>query len=86
MSSGLEDQGLYRVVGVASKVSKLLSLGLDPQKFGKLSLDDPSEWETKTLTSAVKQYFRSLPVPLMTYALHNDFIAAASENNGHGFL
>ena len=79
-SLGLEDQGLYRLVGVASKVSKLLSAGLDPHKCTRLGLDDPAEWETKTVTSAVKQYFRNLPEPIMTFNLHNEFIAAASES------
>ncbi len=33
--SGYEDQGLYRVVGVASKVTKLLTMGLDKRKSEK---------------------------------------------------
>ncbi|PSN31567.1 hypothetical protein C0J52_15952 [Blattella germanica] len=76
---GLEEQGLYRVVGVSSKVSKLLSMGLDRRKTDKLSaLDDPFEWESKTITSALKTYLRNLPEPLMTFRYHNGFIAAAS--------
>ena len=35
---GLNDQGLYRVGGVVSKVKKLLNQGLDPQP-GQASLD-----------------------------------------------
>ncbi|KAL7645865.1 UNVERIFIED_CONTAM: hypothetical protein RMT77_002762 [Armadillidium vulgare] len=80
-SKGLEDQGLYRLVGVSSKVTKLLNMGLDPNKADKLVLEDPAEWEVKTITSAIKQYFRTLPEPLMTYELHNDFIAAAKKAN-----
>lgn len=79
-SRGLEDQGLYRLVGVSSKVTKLLSLGLDRRKAEKLILDDPAEWEVKTITSAIKQYFRNLPEPLMTYKLHSAFIAAAKQD------
>ncbi|XP_069996750.1 rho GTPase-activating protein 26 isoform X19 [Penaeus vannamei] len=79
-SRGLEDQGLYRLVGVSSKVSKLLALGLDRRKSEKLMLDDPAEWEVKTITSAIKQYFRNLPEPLMTYKLHSAFIAAAKQD------
>lgn len=70
---------MYRLVGVSSKVSKLLALGLDRRKSEKLMLDDPAEWEVKTITSAIKQYFRNLPEPLMTYKLHSAFIAAASK-------
>jgi hypothetical protein len=74
---GLEEQGMYRVVGVTSKVNKLLNMGLDRRKSDKLSsLDDPQEWETKTITSALKSYLRNLPEPLMTYKYHNGFIAA----------
>lgn len=77
---GLEEQGLYRVVGVTSKVTKLLSMGLDRRKGDKaMNMDDPLEWETKTITSALKSYLRNLPEPLMTYRYHNGFIAAVSK-------
>ncbi|KAJ9598245.1 hypothetical protein L9F63_011066 [Diploptera punctata] len=79
-SRGLEEQGLYRVVGVSSKVSKLLTMGLDRRKSEKLNnLDDPFEWESKTITSALKTYLRNLPEPLMTFRYHNGFIAAAKQ-------
>ncbi|XP_066246959.1 rho GTPase-activating protein 26 isoform X1 [Euwallacea similis] len=73
---GMEEQGIYRVVGVTSKVSKLLTMGLDRRKNEKLNLDDPQEWETKTITSAMKTYLRCLPEPLMSFKHHNDFINA----------
>ncbi|XP_023728012.1 rho GTPase-activating protein 26 isoform X3 [Cryptotermes secundus] len=77
---GLEEQGLYRVGGVSSKVSKLLSVGLDQRKADKLSaLDDSYDWETKTITSSLKTYLRSLPEPLTTFRYHNSFIAAAKQ-------
>ncbi|KAF5300015.1 hypothetical protein FQR65_LT09271 [Abscondita terminalis] len=78
---GLEDQGIYRVVGVTSKVTKLLTMGLDRRKNEKFSLDDPLEWETKTLTSALKSYLRNLPEPLMTHRYHNGFIAAVKNDS-----
>ena len=76
---GLEEQGLYRVVGITSKVTKLLSLGLDRRRLERLSLDDVLEWESKTITSALKTYLRNLPEPLTTFRYHNAFIAAASK-------
>ena len=76
---GLEDEGLYREVGVASKVMKLLSDGLDEKKLEKINLDDPFAWDTKTLTSAAKTYLRNLPEPLMTFQMYTSFIAAASK-------
>nr|CAD7608912.1 unnamed protein product [Timema genevievae] len=45
-SRGLEEQGLYRVAGVSSKVTKLVSMGLDRRKSDKMTmLDDPYEWD-----------------------------------------
>ncbi|XP_065352971.1 rho GTPase-activating protein 10 isoform X2 [Cloeon dipterum] len=76
---GLEEQGLYRVVGVNSKVTKLLQMGLDRRKVDKLNLDDSLEWESKTITSALKNYLRSLPEPLMTFRHHFAYIAAAKQ-------
>ncbi|KAL3879823.1 hypothetical protein ACJMK2_032103 [Sinanodonta woodiana] len=77
-SKGLDEQGLYRVVGVNSKVNKLIAVGLDKKKADKLSLD---EYEIKTITSAVKNYLRSLPEPLMTFRFHSDFINAAKQED-----
>ncbi|XP_077291446.1 GTPase regulator associated with FAK isoform X2 [Arctopsyche grandis] len=84
---GLEEQGLYRVAGVSSKVTKLLAMGLDKRKTSQerlgVILEDHCEWETKTLTSALKTYLRHLPEPLMTYKYHNSFIIAAKQDSRH---
>ncbi|XP_059152169.1 rho GTPase-activating protein 26-like isoform X3 [Physella acuta] len=80
-SRGLQEQGLYRVVGVSSKVNNLIKTALDQKKVEKLNLDDPSAYEIKTLTSAVKSYLRSLPEPLMTFQLHESFIKAAKQES-----
>lgn len=77
---GLEEQGLYRVVGVASKVNKLLTMGLDRRKLEKLNLEVPFEWESKTITSALKTYLRTLSEPLMTFRYYNSFISAAKQD------
>lgn len=84
-SRGLDDQGLYRVGGVASKVNKLIQAALDSKKLesdgsAALSFDiNVEEWEIRTVTSALKQYFRNLQEPLMTFRYHIAFIAAASK-------
>ncbi|XP_046544439.1 rho GTPase-activating protein 26-like [Haliotis rubra] len=78
---GLQEQGLYRVVGVNSKVNRLIQMGLDRRKSDKIQLDDPTTWETKTITSAVKNYLRSLPEPLMSFKLHEEFIKAAKQES-----
>lgn len=83
---GLDDQGLYRIGGVNSRVARLLQMCLDRknynQKTGQVKLpdfSDPVEWETKTITSALKNYLRNLSEPLMTYNLHPSIIEAASK-------
>ncbi|KAJ8683220.1 hypothetical protein QAD02_019012 [Eretmocerus hayati] len=78
---GLEEQGLYRVVGVASKVNKLLAMGLDRRKLEKLNLENRYEWESKTITSALKTYLRTLTEPLMTFRYYDSFIAAAKQES-----
>ncbi|XP_026116396.1 rho GTPase-activating protein 10-like [Carassius auratus] len=73
---GINDQGLYRVVGVSSKVQKLLSLMID-EKSCEIDLATSEDWDVKTITSALKLYLRSLPEPLMTYELYKEFIVPA---------
>uniref|UniRef100_A0A8C2KB69 Rho GTPase-activating protein 26 n=1 Tax=Cyprinus carpio TaxID=7962 RepID=A0A8C2KB69_CYPCA len=54
---GIDEQGLYRIVGVSSRVQKLLSLAMDPKTCADVELDS-TEWEIKTITSAIKHYLR----------------------------
>uniref|UniRef100_A0A8C2WWN1 Rho GTPase-activating protein 10 n=1 Tax=Cyclopterus lumpus TaxID=8103 RepID=A0A8C2WWN1_CYCLU len=74
--SGINDQGLYRVVGVSSKVQKLLSLMID-EESNEVDLSTSEDWDVKTVTSTLKLYLRSLPEPLMTYGLYKEFISPA---------
>nr|XP_023647338.1 rho GTPase-activating protein 26-like [Paramormyrops kingsleyae] len=78
---GIEEQGLYRIVGVSSRVQKLLSLSMDPKTSADVELGNSSEWEIKTITSALKHYLRMLPAPLMTYQFQRTFIKAAKLDN-----
>uniref|UniRef100_A0A3Q3FY20 Rho GTPase-activating protein 10 n=1 Tax=Labrus bergylta TaxID=56723 RepID=A0A3Q3FY20_9LABR len=73
---GINDQGLYRVVGVSSKVQKLLSMMID-EKTVEVDLTTSEDWDVKTITSTLKLYLRSLPEPLMTYGLYQEFISPA---------
>ncbi|XP_075607384.1 rho GTPase-activating protein 10 isoform X3 [Balearica regulorum gibbericeps] len=77
----INDQGLYRVVGVSSKVQRLLSLLMDAKTCNEVDLENSVDWEVKTITSAMKQYLRSLPEPLMTYELHGEFIVPAKSGS-----
>ncbi|NP_001086611.1 Rho GTPase activating protein 10 S homeolog [Xenopus laevis] len=78
---GINEQGLYRVVGVSSKVQRLLSLLIDVKTCCDVDLDNSEEWEVKTVTSALKLYLRSLPEPLMTYEMHDQFINLAKSGS-----
>uniref|UniRef100_A0A4W6EQ57 Rho GTPase activating protein 10 n=1 Tax=Lates calcarifer TaxID=8187 RepID=A0A4W6EQ57_LATCA len=49
---GINDQGLYRVVGVSSKVQKLLSLMID-EKSNEVDLSASEDWDVKTITSCM---------------------------------
>lgn len=82
---GLEEEGLYRVGGVSTKITKLISVGLDRSKteserrqafFNGSNMDIS---ETKTIASALKHFLRHLNEPIMTYRLHDAFITAASK-------
>ncbi|XP_072257005.1 rho GTPase-activating protein 26 isoform X2 [Pyxicephalus adspersus] len=77
---GINEQGLYRIVGVNSRVQKLLSILLDP-KIAEAETEISAEWEIKTITSALKTYLRMLPGPLMTYQFQRSFIKAAKFEN-----
>uniref|UniRef100_A0AAZ3R908 Rho GTPase-activating protein 26 n=1 Tax=Oncorhynchus tshawytscha TaxID=74940 RepID=A0AAZ3R908_ONCTS len=77
---GIDEQGLYRIVGVNSRVQKLLGLAMDPKTCADVELDS-TEWEIKTITSAIKFYLRMLPAPLMTYQYQRSFIKAAKRDN-----
>ncbi|XP_039273762.1 rho GTPase-activating protein 26-like isoform X2 [Styela clava] len=78
---GVNAEGIYRLVGVSSKVDRLLQIVMDPQSYGDLNYKDEIEWELNTLTSALKSFFRNLPEPIMTFNLHEEFIAAAKHED-----
>ncbi|XP_043559441.1 rho GTPase-activating protein 26-like isoform X4 [Chiloscyllium plagiosum] len=71
---GINEQGLYRIAGVNSRVQKLLGLLMGSVD---VDLETSTEWEIKTITSTLKHYLRVLPAPLMTFQLQHSFIKAA---------
>ncbi|XP_067899737.1 rho GTPase-activating protein 26-like isoform X2 [Heterodontus francisci] len=75
---GLNEQGLYRIAGVNSRVQKLLALLMGA---ADVDLETSTEWEIKTITSTLKHYLRVLPAPLMTFQLQHSFIKAAKLDN-----
>uniref|UniRef100_A0A8C9TC28 Rho GTPase activating protein 10 n=1 Tax=Scleropages formosus TaxID=113540 RepID=A0A8C9TC28_SCLFO len=78
---GINDQGLYRVVGVSSKVQKLLNIMTDEKSGNEVDLSASDDWDVKTITSALKLFLRSLPELLMTYGLYKEFILPAKSGS-----
>uniref|UniRef100_A0A5F8A2X0 Rho GTPase-activating protein 26 n=1 Tax=Macaca mulatta TaxID=9544 RepID=A0A5F8A2X0_MACMU len=51
---GINEQGLYRIVGVNSRVQKLLSVLMDPKTASETETDICAEWEIKTITKILR--------------------------------
>ncbi|XP_022067775.2 oligophrenin-1 [Acanthochromis polyacanthus] len=79
-TKGATQEGVYRTVGSNIQVQKLLNAFFDPTNPGDVDLHS-SDWDVKTITSALKFYLRSLSEPLMTYSLHRDLVCAAKSDN-----
>ncbi|XP_004550020.1 rho GTPase-activating protein 42 [Maylandia zebra] len=73
---GITTLGLYRTGGVNSKVQRLMTSVFASTAASDMQLEADA-WDTKTITSGLKDYFRCLAEPLLTYRLHKDFIRAA---------
>uniref|UniRef100_A0A9J7ZJP8 Rho GTPase activating protein 10 n=1 Tax=Cyprinus carpio carpio TaxID=630221 RepID=A0A9J7ZJP8_CYPCA len=59
--TGINDQGLYRVVGVSSKVQKLLSFMIVDEKSCEIDLAASEDWDVKTITTDNKQHKSATP-------------------------
>uniref|UniRef100_A0A673A558 Oligophrenin 1 n=1 Tax=Sphaeramia orbicularis TaxID=375764 RepID=A0A673A558_9TELE len=77
---GVTQEGVYRTVGSNIQVQKLLNSFFDPTNPGDVDLQS-SDWDVKTITSALKFYLRSLSEPLMTHGLHRELMCAAKSDN-----
>lgn len=75
-TQGITTLGLYRTGGVNSKVQRLMTSVFASTAPADIQLDADA-WDNKTITSGLKNYFRCLAEPLLTYRLHKEFIKAA---------
>jgi len=72
----LEYEGIYRKSG-GSGQSKIITQLFERGDYAAFDLCDSDRFnDICSVTSVLKTYFRSLPIPLLTYELHNDFISA----------
>ncbi|XP_008330985.1 rho GTPase-activating protein 42-like [Cynoglossus semilaevis] len=79
-SRGITTLGLYRTGGVNSKVQRLMTSVFASTAPSDLQLDADA-WDSKTITSGLKNYFRCLAEPVLTYRLHKEFIKAAKHDD-----
>ncbi|KAJ2981111.1 hypothetical protein NUW58_g6772 [Xylaria curta] len=81
---GMEMEGIYRKTGGNSQV-KIIQEGFD--KNENFDISDP-DMDITAVTSVLKQYFRKLPTPLLTYdiydgVLETNSLASDSEKCAH---
>jgi hypothetical protein len=75
---GMDYEGIYRKTG-GSGQSKLITSWFERGDYDGFDLLDNDTFnDISSVTSVLKNYFRGLPNPLLTYALHPQFIQAAS--------
>ena len=70
---GIEEEGLFRIAGMASKVKKLKT-SFDA---GVVDMDEYA-LDIHSVAGALKQYLRELPEPLLTHNLYSDFMKVLS--------
>lgn len=77
---GMDMEGVYRKSGGSGQV-KTVQLGFE--KDGNYDISDP-DLDIHAVTSALKQYFRKLPTPLITYDVYELLLAAGREDKASG--
>uniref|UniRef100_A0A1B6CIK0 Rho-GAP domain-containing protein n=1 Tax=Clastoptera arizonana TaxID=38151 RepID=A0A1B6CIK0_9HEMI len=71
---GMDEEGLFRIAGGASKVRRM-KLSLDANC---MTLETALDYrDPHVVASVLKSYLRQMPEPLMTYALHDEWMSAA---------
>ncbi|KAF9461310.1 hypothetical protein BDZ94DRAFT_1264138 [Collybia nuda] len=72
----LDYEGIYRKTG-GSGQSKAITQLFERGDYASFDLRDDDRFnDICSVTSVLKNYFRSLPVPLLTYDLHDQFMSA----------
>lgn len=72
---GMDIEGIYRKTGGNSQV-KMIQEGFD--KVEEYDISDPSI-DITSVTSALKQYFRKLPTPLLTFEVYDRILESTSK-------
>lgn len=78
VNPALTYEGIYRKTG-GSGQSKAITQLFERGDYASFDLKDTDRFnDICSVTSVLKNYFRSLPDPLLTYNLHEQFIAVSS--------
>ncbi|KAG8834708.1 hypothetical protein FRC17_007614 [Serendipita sp. 399] len=78
---GMEYEGIYRKSGGAGQ-SKAITQAFERGDYDAFDLLDTEQFtDISSITSVLKNYFRSLPNPLLTFELHDAFVQAASHRD-----
>lgn len=74
----MDYEGLYRKSGGAGE-TKIVTQLFERGNYDSFELTDGDLIsDVSSITSSLKSYFRALPNPLLTYALHEAFVDAAT--------
>lgn len=75
----MDYEGIYRKTG-GSSLSKAITQLFERGDYDSFDLEDTDVFnDISSITSVMKTYFRQLPNPLLTFALHEQFVEAAGE-------
>ncbi|KAJ9114608.1 hypothetical protein QFC22_005481 [Naganishia vaughanmartiniae] len=77
-AQAMDHEGVYRKTG-GSSLSKQITQLFERGQYDAFDLQDSDRFnDINSITSVLKNYFRQLPNPLLTYELHESFVTAAS--------
>ncbi|KAK3578728.1 hypothetical protein CHS0354_010110 [Potamilus streckersoni] len=74
LETGLDEEGLFRIAGIASRVKKLKA-SID----AGIEILEIEDLDQHTVAGALKQYLRELPEPLLTFDLYPEFLAVCQK-------
>ncbi|KAL5528670.1 RGA2 [Sanghuangporus sanghuang] len=76
-ANAMDYEGIYRKTG-GSGQSKAITALFERGDYASFNLSDSEAFnDVSSVTSVMKNYFRSLPNPLLTFGMHEAFVAAA---------
>jgi hypothetical protein len=82
--SGMDYEGIYRKSGGSSQ-SKAITQLFERGNYDAFDLQNPELFnDISSVTSVLKLYFRQLPNPLLTHALHETFASAGNIREWQG--